>query len=275
MGDDEQDEPFWSDHPLYQRAFMLINNHYLHIETHGTEDGHPVVFLHHGLGSTRAWRAQIPAFVEAGYRVIVYDRWGYGKSEARPHLAVPGFEDDLADLRSILEAFTLSRFTLIGHSDGGTIALYHAAREPERVTALVTVAAHIYLEPKMKPGILGIQQAFENDHRFREGMRRAHGEKFESTFYNWFDGWHTPEALDWDMRSILPSIRCPALVVQGEEDEHASPQHARDIAEAIPDAELWLLPGARHMLPQENEQVFNRRVLEFLQRVEESSKVYR
>jgi len=254
---------------------MLINDHNLHIETHGPEDGHPVVFLHHGLGSTRAWRAQIPPFVEAGYRVIAYDRWGYGKSERRPHLAVPGFEDDLADLHAILETYSVSRFTLLGHSDGGTIALYYAAQEPARVAALVTVAAHIYLEPKMKPGILGIHQGFKTDDRFREGMRRAHGEKYESTFYNWYDGWHTPEALDWDMRPLLAHIQCPTLVIQGEEDEHASPQHARDIANAIPNAELWLLPGARHMLPQENEQVFNRRVLEFLQRVGESSRVSR
>ena len=56
----------------------------------------------------------------------------------------------------------------------------------------------------------------------------------------------------WDMRPILRQIGCPTLVVQGEADEHATPQHARDIADGIPGAELWLVPGAGHMLPQEN-----------------------
>jgi pimeloyl-ACP methyl ester carboxylesterase len=243
---------------------MLINTRNLYIESHGSETGHPVVLLHHGLGSTRAWRKQIPVLVEAGYRVIAYDRWGYGQSEARPALNAPGFEDDLADLHRLLDVFDLPTITLIGHSDGGTIALYYAMQAPEKVAALVTVAAHIYLEPKMEPGIQGIRQAFDADSRFRDGMRYAHGDKFESVFTNWFDGWHTPKALAWDLRPQLPKIACPALVVQGEDDEHATPQHARDIAAGIKDAELWLVPGARHMLPQDMPEVFNPKILEFL-----------
>jgi pimeloyl-ACP methyl ester carboxylesterase len=132
------------------------------------------------------------------------------------------------------------------------------------VCCLVTVAAHIYVEAKMEPGILGVKQAFDSDERFRIGLRNAHGEKYASVFTNWFDGWHRLESLGWDMRSILGNIGCPALIVQGEEDEHATPQHAQDIAQAIPEAELWLLPGAKHMLPQENSGEFNKRLLKFL-----------
>ena len=64
------------------------------------------------------------------------------------------------------------------------------------------------------------RQAFEHDPRFREGLHRAHGDKFESTFYNWFNGWHTPKTLAWDMRPQLSQVQCPALVIQGEADEH-------------------------------------------------------
>ncbi len=244
---------------------MLINNHHIHIETHGPAEGPPLVLLHHGLGSTRAWREQIPILAEAGYHVLVYDRWGYGQSDERPNLSVPSFEDDLIDLESLLAARNfLQPVTLIGHSDGGTIALYYAARYPQKVNALVTIAAHIYLEPKMEPGIQSIRHAFEQDSRFRTGLRRVHGEKFESVFYNWFNGWHTPKALDWDMRPLLSQIICPTLVIQGEEDQHATLQHARDIAEGIPGSELWLVPEAEHMLPQDLPEIFNARLLEFL-----------
>ena len=116
----------------------------------------------------------------------------------------------------------------------------------------------------MGPGILGIKAAFEHDDRFRRGMQRAHGEKFEPVFSNWFDGWHKPEAMDWDMRPLLTRIACPALVIQGEDDEHATPQHAIDIAESIPDAELWIEPGAGHMLPQDQPEIFNTRLLRYL-----------
>jgi pimeloyl-ACP methyl ester carboxylesterase len=243
---------------------MQINTHELHIETYGAQGSNPVIFLHHGLGSTRSWRGQFPDFVEAGYRVIAYDRWGYGKSESRPCLAVPSFEDDLADLRTLVETLNLQQITLIGHSDGGSIALKYAAEYPEKVKALVTVAAHIYLESKMEPGIQGVRFAFINDQRFRKGLQRVHGEKFESTFSNWYDGWHNPAALEWDMRPLLPKIQCPTLVIQGDKDEHATPQHAIDIAENIREAELWLVPGGKHMLPQEIAEGFNQRVLDFL-----------
>jgi len=246
---------------------MRINNRVLYIESQGPQDGHPVILLHHGLGSTEAWRKQVPVLTAAGYRVIAYDRWGYGRSEPRSHLAVPGFEDDLIDLEALLAMFGFGHMTLIGHSDGGSIALYYALQHPEQVHALVTVAAHIYLESEMEPGIRGIRQAFEKDQRLRKGMLRVHGEKFESTFFNWFDGWHTPEILAWDMRRVLSNIQCPTLVIQGEGDEYASPQHAIDIAENIPGAKLWLVPGGKHMLPQEMADEFNRKVISFLEDV--------
>jgi pimeloyl-ACP methyl ester carboxylesterase len=63
---------------------------------------------------------------------------------------------------------------------------------------------------------------------------------------------------------LLSKIICPTLVVQGEADEHATPQHARDIADSIPGADLWLLPKAAHMLPQDNPDIFNKKLLAFL-----------
>jgi pimeloyl-ACP methyl ester carboxylesterase len=66
------------------------------------------------------------------------------------------------------------------------------------------------------------------------------------------------------MRPELAQIRCPVLVLQGEADEHATPQHAGEIAQAIPDSELVLLPGAHHMFQREQAEEVNRRLLEFL-----------
>ncbi|MFN2150560.1 MAG: alpha/beta fold hydrolase [Anaerolineales bacterium] len=243
---------------------MQINNHQLHIKSHGPEHGHTVVLLHDGLGSTRSWRRQVPALAQAGYRVILYDRWGYGQSEARPYLEVPSFRDDLADLESILSTLQIGSTSLIGHSDGGTIALYFAAQHPEQVTSLVTIAAHIYLEPKMESGVKKIRQTFEMNENFRAKFRGVHGDKFEAVFHNWFDGWHTPKTLDWDMRSLLPKILCPTLVIQGEKDEHATRQHAQDIADGIIGSELWIASGAAHMLPLEIPKLLNKKLVMFL-----------
>lgn len=249
---------------LLSSDVMLINGHNLHIEQYGPEDEPAVVLLHHGLGSVQAWKAQIPMLVQSGRQVIAYDRWGYGGSDARPTLDVPAFATDLLDLHAILAHYCAQPASLIGHSDGGTIALYFAAQYPELVRGVVTVAAHIYIEPKMEVGILGVKRAFNTDERFRLGLRHAHGEKYERTFYNWYDGWHSMQSESWDMRPILPHISCPVLVVQGDNDEHATPQHAMDIDRGLPKAELWLVPGAGHMLPQENATVFNPKLLKFL-----------
>lgn len=246
--------------------YKVINGHQLYVMASGIAESPPVVLLHHGLGSTRAWRRQVEALADAGFHVIAYDRWGYGESEARPALSVPGFEDDLCDLLALLDHLQLGRASLVGHSDGGTIALYFAAAHPERVVCLVTIAAHIYVEPKMVSSMLGVRQNFENDANFRHSFQRVHGEKYQQVFDNWFYGWAKPEHLSWDMRPLLQQIRCPALVIQGLRDEHATPRHAEDIAEAIPGAELWLVPGVGHMLPRDAAGAFNDRLVEFLRR---------
>ncbi len=247
---------------------MIINGHNLYIEQFGPGNGPGVVLLHHGLGSIKAWHEQIPALVEAGYHVIAYDRWGYGGSDARPGLDLPTFTADVSHLHEMLKQLGVHQTALVGHSDGGTIALYYAVKYPDQVTCLVSVAAHIYIEPKMGPGILGVQHAFESDEHFRTGLRYTHGAKYESVFHNWFDGWYRIESLSWDMRPILGQLSCPVLVVQGEEDEHATALHAKDIANAIPEAELWLIPEVGHMLPQEAASIFNPRLLQFLRQPE-------
>lgn len=250
---------------------IRINGRKLYVEDHGPEDGPALVLLHQGLGAVRSWREQTPVLAEAGYRVIVYDRWGYGGSDPRPSLSQPFFEDDLNDLSALLDYLKVERLSMIGHSDGGTIALYFAARHPEMIVSLVTIAAHVYIEEKMKPGIDGLKEIYETDSKFRQKLQRAHGEKWKQVFRNWYDGWLREDILAWDMRFLLKDIRCPVLVVQGLEDEHGTPRHAQDVSLAIPNAQLWLVPGAGHLLQQEDADIFNERLLEFLKsRVMES-----
>lgn len=243
---------------------VFVNGHNINVERHGPESGPVVVLLHHGLGSVRAWRGQVPALVEAGYRVVTYDRWGYGESDTRPGLDLPTFTTDLEDLHGLLNLLGIDCTALVGHSDGGTIALYYATQQPERISCVVTVAAHIFVEPKMEPAFLEIRQAFEMDERFRLGMQSAHGDKYEAVFHNWFDGWYRVESRSWDMRILLGQIKCPVLVVQGAEDEHATSLHAEEIAGSIQGAELWLIPAGRHMVPQENADEFNAKIIRFL-----------
>lgn len=243
-----------------------INGHLISVQTEGPEDGPAVVMLHHGLGAVRSWKEQIPVLSAAGYRVVAYDRWGHGESSPREVWSMPYFKQDLADFQSILEQLELEQFAMIGHSDGGKIAMYYTVDHPNRVTSLVIVSAHIYIEPKMDLGIQSVRNDFEQDLKFQRKMQRVHGHNSQALFWGWFNGWNDPAARDWDMRAAIKHISCPTLVVQGLEDEHATPRHAQNIAAAIPASELYLLPGAGHMLLQDFPEQFNRQMLDFLGR---------
>ncbi len=245
---------------------MEINQHHLNVEAHGPESGPMIILLHHGLGSLRAWRKNLKSFVDAGFRVVEYDRWGYGGSDIRDGLGVPCFEEDVKDLAVLQENLNKPKTFLVGHSDGATIALLYAACFPERVIAMVSVGAHIYIEPRLQQGIKGVFQSYSTDDRFRRALAQIHGDKVDLVFKNWYEGWLQLEDQDWDLRPVLRTIRCPVLVIQGEADEHATKQHALDLAQVIPQAELWLIPDEGHMFPQHQPEIFNQGVLNFLEK---------
>lgn len=246
------------------KEIVLINGHHIYYERYGLSNSSIIILLHHGLGSTYSWKDQTPALVNAGYQVLIYDRWGYGESDARSSLSVPKFETDCSDLLELMNVVDIKKAALLGHSDGGTISLYFAIDHPERLTCILVVAAHIYAEPRMEKGIMQIKREFQNNSRIRRGLEKLHGANTNAVFDNWFNAWVSPNILNWTMQPLLSKISCNTLVVQGDKDEHATPKHAEDIAKGIPNSELWLVHGQRHMLPQENPEVFNQGMLEFL-----------
>jgi pimeloyl-ACP methyl ester carboxylesterase len=251
---------------LAQIKRFRVNGHWLHVELSGPPDGEPVILLHHGLGAASSWDDQVPALVEAGFRVAAYDRWGYGRSDPRPALDVPAFEADQAGLLGLLDRLGFRQVNLVGHSDGGTIALLIAARCPERVKRLAVVAAHIYLEAQTQTGIRDTVQAYQEKFRMRKGLARLHGAKAVGVFQHWSSAWLEGRLEGWDLRPLLGRIRCPAFVIQGSQDEYATPQQAIDLAAALPGAGLWLADGAGHRLPEDQAEEFNRRLVAFLKR---------
>lgn len=248
-------------------GIVRVGDHEIFWQRHGPPGRPTVLLLHSGLGSVEDWRGQVGPLVEAGFDVVAFDRWGYGRSSARPGFRPPDFADDIADTWALADALDVGRAILVGHSDGGTIALGAALHAPGRVAGLVVVAAHAYVELMMQPGIAAIVRRHAEDPAFREALERRHGAKADALVRDWSRGWFRREAWAWDMREEIAEITCPTLVVQGTRDEHASRLHAEDIAGAMPDAELWLVSGVGHMVPQTAPEAFNARLLEFLARV--------
>jgi pimeloyl-ACP methyl ester carboxylesterase len=257
MGAEESTEP------SIKTGTTQVAGHAIYWELHGAPERGTVTLLHHGLGSVQAWQRQLHAVSNAGWEVLAYDRWGYGRSDPRPEFTDRFLMQDALEAIHLLDLLGIDRTALIGHSDGGSIALLMAALQPLRFTHMIVVAAHIYYEEKMRVGLLSIAGEAKRP-PLSIALMREHGDRAERLIEMWVDHWLESDPGNLDMSDKLAQISCPTLVIQGELDEHATPQHARDIAAGVQRGELWLVPEVGHMPPHEIPEEFNRRVLDFL-----------
>jgi pimeloyl-ACP methyl ester carboxylesterase len=212
-----------------------------------------LVFLHEGLGSVAMWRDFPARLCEAAdCRGLVFSRWGYGQSTPRP----PHERWPIDFMHRQASAFLPAFFAavgvdtraeppwLYGHSDGGSIALLHAAACPDRVAGLVVAAPHIVVEDLSVTSIDKARDAYLATD-LRAKLARYHADP-DSAFWGWNDVWLDPAFRDWDIRAALPAIRCPVLAIQGVDDEYGTMAQIEGIAEAVPQAQLLRLDDCGH-----------------------------
>ena len=203
----------------------------------------PLLFLHEGLGSVGLWRG-FPERVAAatGRRTVAYSRLGHGWSDPPPAPRTPRFmhEEAATVVPTLRAGLGLGRTVLVGHSDGASIALLHAASAD--LAGLVVLAPHVFVEE------LGLREIRVARDRFAHGDLRArmarHHRDPAAAFGNWNDVWLDPAFRSWDLRPELPAITCPVLAVQGTADPYGTPAHVEAIRDlAAGPVELLLLPG--------------------------------
>jgi pimeloyl-ACP methyl ester carboxylesterase len=207
--------------------------------------GPPLIMLHDALGSVAQWR-QFPAELatRTGRRVIAYDRAGHGRSAPLAQPRDFGYLEREAweVLPDLLQALDIAAPILIGHSDGGSIALLYAARYP--AAAVVAEAPHVFVEDIT---LAGIHQAVEEREVLIQKLEKHHGSKAAALFDAWADTWLAPAFRSWDIRPLLPAIICPVLAIQGLSDPYGSAAQVLDIAVALGNrAQPWLIPAAGH-----------------------------
>ncbi len=244
-----------------------VNGHSLHYEFCGDGDAPPLVFLHQGLGASAEWQAQVDHFASR-YRVITFDRWGYGRSDVRPRFEHAYLWEDAQEAIALLDHLWVQDACLWGHSDGGTIALIVAGLRPDLVRAMVIEAAHIYYEPKIGEGIGAMLAKVHSRASVQAYLAALHGNRWQALAETWLNHWADARNIPAELVApdLLRRIACPVLVVQGAEDEYATDQHALDIASALPNSELWLIPGAGHTPHAALGDAFTQRVAEFFDR---------
>jgi len=212
-----------------------------------------VVFLHEGLGSVSMWR-DFPARLcqAADLPGLVYSRPGYGRSTPRPPEQRWGLDFMHRQAREVLpallDALELNAVHLVGHSDGGSIALIHAAfdadRPDPRVLSCSVLAPHILVEAFGLISIRATREAYLHTD-LRQKLARHHAD-VDSAFWGWNDIWLDPRFPQWQITDLLGQIRCPVLAIQGEDDPYGTMAQIDGIAAAVPDTRLLKLPACGH-----------------------------
>ena len=208
-----------------------------------------LIFLHEGLGCIEMWRDFPQKLCDATMcRGLVYDRTAYGQSSPWP--ADPGSRymeieaDDV--LPKLLATLGIEDCVLVGHSDGGTIALNYAASDPEILRAVVTIAAHALNEPVCVEAIARAREAYASG-ELRQRLMRYHGDNTDRAFHLWSDAWLSPGFEPMDANARLPGVQVPVQAIQGEDDEYGSELQLGIIAGKVAGyCETRLIPGAGH-----------------------------
>ena len=220
--------------------------------TPGKSDGFErttLVFLHEGLGCIEMWRDFPQGLCNATCcHGIVYDRTGYGGSTAWPSDPGLRYMEIEADevLPRLLQKLQIEDCVLVGHSDGGTIALNYAARDPEPLRAVVTLAAHAINEPVGIDSIRRARETFATGD-LRQRLARYHGDNTDGAFRLWSDAWVAPGFEPMDADGRLPGVVVPVQAIQGEDDEYGSELQLGIIAGKVGGyCETRLIPDCGH-----------------------------
>lgn len=208
-----------------------------------------LVFLHEGLGCSAMW-GEFPRQLCAatGCPGLVYDRLGYGLSSPLSARRDARYLHDYAldELPAVLAHLLPGRdYLVVGHSDGGSIGLIHAATRPPRLRGLITEAAHVFVEPETLAGIRAAVAAYAAG-KLR-GLARFHGERTDDVFRAWHGIWLDDAFCDWNIAALLPAVDVPLLAIQGCDDQYGSPAQVAAIVAGRPQRRPALLADCAHV----------------------------
>ncbi len=228
-----------------------------------------IVMLHEGLGSIAMWK-DFPQHLAArtGCEVVVYSRYGHGSSDpltAKRAVEFMHHEGEVV-LPELLHKLGISHPILLGHSDGGSIALIFAGKFPEIPRALILEAPHVFVEDLSVASIAKAKVDYQTSDLRRKLARYHH--HVDETFWGWNDIWLDPQFRSWNIESYLPAIRCPILCIQGEQDEYGTIAQVLAIQQRVPGTQILMLPECRHSPHRDQPETTLKRMAEFVREVE-------
>ncbi len=224
--------------------------------------GFPVILLHGGLGHSGNFGYQVPALLDAGYRVVAIDSRGHGRStrDSRPYT----YHVMASDVSAVMDALNIKKAGFVGWSDGACIAMVLASQAPDRAAGVFFFGCN--MDPSgTKQFEFGpvLGRCFKR-HTIDYARLSATPDKFDEFSAAVEEMMKTEPNYS---AAELAQISVPVAIVQSENDEFIMPEHAQYLARSIPNAELIELKGVSHFAPLQRPDLFNATVLEFLDKV--------
>lgn len=222
--------------------------------------GLPVILLHGGLGHSGNWGYQVPAVIASGYRAVLIDSRGHGRStrDSRPYT----YELLASDVIAVMDVLHLERAAVVGWSDGACTALILATKVPARLAGIFFFACNMDpsgLKEIAQPNPL-LDRCFRR-HAKDYAALSATPDEFKA--FTEAVGRMQKTQPDYSARQ-LAAITVPVAIVLGEHDEFIKLEHAEYLARNIPGAELLILPDVSHFAPLQRPEHFNREMLAFI-----------
>lgn len=253
--------------------YLSVDNRQVYYEMYG--EGETMILLHHGFGCTKMWKGIYPALVEASYRVVLYDRRGYGSSAAGDDFEDfylsdrfrPESVNELAELKAQLG---IGPCHLLGQCEGGVVAADYAAAFPEEVKSLVTSSTQCFSEvPMVDLNPTKFPKAFrEIDPQVQEKFFDWHGEERAEFCYDLFRRLGGAYGKDYfDLRDTLQRVICPALVIYPDRSAIFDVEQGVAFYKSLILGELLVLPDCGHNTYEERPEDYIRAILDFQRRL--------
>ncbi len=251
--------------------FETINNLKVYYEVHG--EGETIMLLHHGFGCMKIWKTIYPAFLAQGYKVVMFDRRGFGRSEGGDDFQ-EFYESDryrpesVEELRTIKEHLGITECHIVGQCEGGVVGVDYSVKYPGEIKTLTVGSTQCYSEiTTAELNRLRLVTRFTDlTPDLQAKMTEWHGETAEEK-YNQFAKYGGAYGVDYfDLRPVLPFVPCPTLVIYPDRSSIFDVEQSVAFYRHLSKGELAVFPKCGHNTYDQRSEDYIRTVLAFLGR---------
>ena len=254
-------------------TIVKINGLDTYYELHG--EGETLVLLHNGFSCTMMWDEICPMLVEAGFRVLLYDRRGFGRSDGGADFARYYVDEDfrkhcVSAMADLVAHLGIDRFHIVGQCEGGVVGVDYAVRYPAQVRTLITASTMCHSTISMEDfNRRKLPATFDDlDPDIQEKYIRWHGTDRGRIFYHICakSGGCYGQTDCFDLRPAISQVTCPTLVMYPDRGYFFDVEQGVTFYRHLSDGELLVFPKCGHNIFEHYPQMYTRQVVDFIRR---------